>query len=364
MKRGTKLLLAVAAALLIIFNLDRSLDLFGKIGRAAAPLGIGLILALILNVFVRFFDEIVFLKIGRKKLKRTLSLITVAIVFFGGMTGLGFLIVPELISNVNSVKTLLPSLQSGDLSAVLGDGTIGTFVAEHFSGWIAEGAKSVANAIPDAKDALKSIVSSAGNFLMGLLLGVLMIAEKEEIAGGLKKMAVRWLGKDRAEVVAAGAEDAAAGFSRFLGGQLIEGVLFGAINYLVYLAFGIPYAALAGVIMGIANMIPIVGSYVGGAAAFLLIFTVSPEKALIFVLIVIVLQQIEQFTLYPVVVGRYVGLSAFSITVAVALGGGLFGFWGLLLGVPVASFLQTLSAALRARKEMKEKNVYKVDPNV
>ena len=96
---------------------------------------------------------------------------------------------------------------------------------------------------------------------------------------------------------------------------------------------------------------PIRGPYVGGALGAILIFSVSPAKALIFIVFVIILQQVEAFTTYPVIVGKYVGLSGFWIMVSIVVWGGLFGFWGVFLGVPLTAFLHDYLKMLLSPKD-------------
>ena len=148
-------------------------------------------------------------------------------------------------------------------------------------------------------------------------------------------------------------------FHRFIVGQCTEAVILGTLCIIGMMIFRFPYAVMIGVLIGATALIPIFGAYIGGAVGFIMIVTVSPIKALFFVLFLVVLQQLEGQLIYPRVVGSSIGLPGILVFSAVTVGASLFGIAGVLLGIPLmAAAYQILKDDLRAReKPVKKKRL-------
>jgi predicted PurR-regulated permease PerM len=131
-------------------------------------------------------------------------------------------------------------------------------------------------------------------------------------------------------------------FSAFIVGQVLEAIILGLLCAIGMLIFRFPYVAVISVLVGFTALIPVVGAYIGGIAGFLLICTISPIKALFFVLYLVVLQQIEGNVIYPKTVGSSIGLPGIFVFVSVVIGGGIGGIGGMLLGVPLMATVYTL----------------------
>ena len=141
-------------------------------------------------------------------------------------------------------------------------------------------------------------------------------------------------------------------FHRFIVGQCTEAVILGTLCIIGMMIFRFPYAVMIGVLIGATALIPIFGAYIGGAVGFIMIVTVSPIKALFFVLFLVVLQQLEGQLIYPRVVGSSIGLPGILVFSAVTVGASLFGIAGVLLGIPLmAAAYQILKDDLRAREK-------------
>lgn len=176
--------------------------------------------------------------------------------------------------------------------------------------------------------------------LFGAFVAVMLLVGKDSVKRQFVKTLELALPVKKKEKLLSFLKKILAKFSKYLGGQVTEAFILGTVCYVVMLLLKVPYPALVGLIIGFVNLIPVVGAYIGGAVCCILVFAVDPAKALVFLIAVFILQQIESFTTYPVIVGKYVGLSGFWITVSVLVWGGLFGFWGLFLGVPITAVLQ------------------------
>lgn len=327
----------IIAVLFVLLNYDKAVAIGAAIGRALSPVFIGILVALVLNAPVKLLEKTLLASPKLKKVRRLGALLITLLVAGGVLTLAGFLLVPEIISSVNIIGEKLPSLEENGWSGFFGT-KLPQFVTDNLDKLMAQLADGINNFLPQALDFLQSTLKTVTNMLLGLFMGVLIILSKEKLVEGIRRLLLYFTDEDKTKKTLASLAMATDKFSRFLAGQILEAFIFGVMCMIAFLIFKIPYAPLAAVIMAFANLIPMVGGYIGGVIAFLFIFSANPAKALVFVIVILVVQQIEQLTTYPVVVGKYVGLSSFWILFSVVVGGGLFGFWGLVLGVPVVAF--------------------------
>lgn len=328
-------LAAVTLAGLVVFNFGIITGFFSKLIGIFQPVFIGIVAALIINVPMEFFESKLFAKIKKDKLKRCLSL-SLALVLTAGIFALVFgLAVP---SAVESVKGLF-SASGGYWDKVASENRVLGFVIAQLKVLYANCIAKLNDYMPKMLAIATDVIKTVANLILGFGVAVMLLANKHGLKVQLKKFLNGFGKKEKTTRFFTITDIALNKFSRYLGGQVIEAVILGAVCYLFMLILKLPYAALISLIIGFVNLIPIVGAYIGGALGAILIFSVSPTKALVFVVFIIILQQVEAFTTYPVIVGRYVGLSGFWIMVSIIVWGGLFGFWGVFLGVPLTAFL-------------------------
>lgn len=339
-----KLLLITAAAVLV-WNLNWVLSLFSGLRSAVRPLLIGIVIALVINVPVEFFEKKVFYKL--KKGKTALSLWCVLIIFVGFFIGFGFLVIPKV---VESLQGVISSFSGDSLENLMSSGGFMSFVAEKISMAVSDMMAHLQEYMPQVIKAAENVLSKLINFFLGIFFAIMIISNKKQLKAQLRKLLCRVLKQDRFRAVVDVTDMAMSKFSKYMSGQFFEAVVLGIICYFFMTILRLPYAPLIALITAIANLIPILGAYVGGAFSAILIFAVSPTSALVFVIFIICLQQIESVTTYPVIVGKYVGLSGFWILVAVVIGGALFGFAGVFLGVPVTAFLHEFVGGLLEKK--------------
>lgn len=343
----------VIAVLFIIFNFDRAVGIGAAIGRALYPVFIGILVALILNSPIKLLENTLLSSPKLKKVRRAGALLITFLVVGGVLTLAGFLLVPNIIESVRAVADKLPALEEKGWSGFFGT-KLPQFVSDNLDKLMAQLANGIESFLPKALDVFKSTLKTVTDILLGLFMGILIIYSKEKLVEGTRKLLLYFTDEEKTKKTIASLAMATDKFSRFLAGQILEAFIFGVMCLVSFLIFKIPYAPLAAVIMALANLIPMVGGYIGGVIAFLFIFSVNPAKALVFVIVILVVQQIEQVTTYPVIVGKYVGLSSFWILFSVIVGGGLFGFWGLVLGVPVVAFLHQFFKVLYGLKMKKD----------
>jgi len=197
------------------------------------------------------------------------------------------------------------------------------------------------------------------NFVIALIFAIYVLFGKENLSAQMKRLMKAALPEKINQTTLHIAETAHGIFCAFVTGQCIEAVILGSLCAIGMLICGFPYAAMIGVLVGVTALIPVVGAFIGAGVGAFLILMIDPFEALMFVLFIVVLQQIEGNVIYPKVVGNSVGLPAMWVLAAVTVGGGIGGIVGMLFAVPTASVLYTLlrewTAKRLERKEQKDK---------
>lgn len=338
MKKRAVLWVAGIFILFTVFNYEQSANLFQAIGKALYPVFIGIIIAFTINAPVKVFEKTVFSSKKLAKVRRLLSLTTTVVIFAGVITAIYFVVVPEIRRSIDTLAVRLPEFNAESLKEMLQNNKLLSYIAENVEKVIDQAAEKLNGLLPKAVDFVANTVKMIINIFLGIVFGGLIISNKEKLASQLGNLLLYFTDADRTKKIMAALSLAGDKFSKFLSGQLVEAIIFGVICYIVFLIFKIPYAVLAAFIMALGNLIPILGAYIAGGVVFIFVLTASVPKAIVFIIVIIVLQQIEQVTTYPVIVGKYVGISSFWILFAVIVGGSLFGFWGLLLSVPLVAF--------------------------
>lgn len=189
---------------------------------------------------------------------------------------------------------------------------------------------------------VSSVISGVTSTFLAFAFAVYLLIGKDKLAGQADRLMKRWM-KDglykKVRYVMAVVNDS---FHRFVVGQCTEAVILGTLCTIGMLILRLPYAVMIGAVIAFTALIPMVGAFLGGAVGAFLIFMVSPVKALIFLIFLIVLQQVEGNLIYPRVVGSSIGLPGIWVLAAVTIGGGVFGIFGMLIGVPIAAALYRL----------------------
>ncbi len=188
----------------------------------------------------------------------------------------------------------------------------------------------------------KGIVSGVGTFFIAFVFACYILLQRETLGRQARKLFFAYLKQKRAEEILRVCSLTHRTFTNFLTGQCLEAVILGAMFFLAMTIFRFPYALLVSVLIAFTALIPIFGAFIGCAVGTFLILTVNPSQALAFIIMFLILQQIEGNLIYPHVVGSSVGLPSIWVLAAVTLGGSLFGVVGMLVFIPIVSVLYTL----------------------
>jgi predicted PurR-regulated permease PerM len=180
------------------------------------------------------------------------------------------------------------------------------------------------------------------SFVVALVFGIYVLFAREELKVNIDKVLKAYMGADKRGRLYEDMRLTDETFSSYITGQCKEAVILGVLCTIGMLLFGFPYAITIGPVIGLTALVPMVGAYIGAAVGFFLIVMVAPVKALMFLVFIVVLQQLEGNLIYPKVVGESIGLPGIWVLAAITVGGGLMGIAGVILGVPVAATVYKL----------------------
>lgn len=317
------------------------------------PFIYGLVLAYLLHKPVRFAETKLFRGIkGKsseraKRARRALSVLLVmllVLVLIGG--GLALLL-PQLYTSLMSLANRLPDYFTDVMNWIGGFlegnprlesivlGMIGN-VEESLTGWMRTTLLAQVNTIlTGLTTGVIEVVRSVINIAVGFVVAVYVLYHRERFNSQFKKVAYAILRPKHAESLFAGFGFLDRTCGSFITSKLIDSLIVGVVCWIAMSIANIPYALIVSIIVGVTNVIPFFGPFIGAIPSALLILMESPMKCLIFVIMILIIQQLDGNVLFPRLQGSALKLSGFWILFAILFFGGLFGFWGMLLGVPI-----------------------------
>lgn len=378
-KKNVKMLIfVIAMGILIFLGLQNMNLIFGFLGWILAictPMLIGLAFAFIFNVPLKFFEGKVFTrKDGTARLgkaTRPISLLISVILVLAIIAAILLLIIPELINSIVMLVQNLPdafiNFQNWIEQVAEDHPQIRDFLMSTSIDWnsIIDGAIGAVqdisiNFVSQAVNIFVGTVSFIVNIFLGLIFSIYFLLQKEQLSNQFKKLSYAFLPEDKADMLVSIFRLTGETFSRSVAGSMIECTILGTITMLAMTIFGFPYAMMIGVIIAVMALIPMFGVTIGIVVGALLILTVNPTQAIWFVVMMIIIQQIEGNLIYPRVANSMVGLPALWVMTSIIVGGQMFGFVGMLVIVPITSVLYTIlrrvvHVRLRKRKISKNK---------
>ena len=348
------------AVLLVLFiiQFDEVRGLFWTVIGLFQPLFIGFAIAFVLNRPCQLFSQLYDRGLGRtkaKNLSRPLAVATSYLLMFVLIIAFFSLVLPKLVESIqiflNSINGYMLNIQEWInrqewLAPLFSSLHLDTLDLSNFSDLIKGALNGVVNtlttAVPQLLTITSNIISIVVTGFLSIIFSVYMLSGKATLLSQCRRVLKAYAPPKVEAWVTDVVHLTANTFTAFVSGQLIEACILGGLTALGMLFIQADYAPLIGVIVGATALIPMVGAFLGGAVAAVLLIMVSPLKTLIFLIFLLCLQQFEGNVIYPRVVGNNVGLPAIWVLAAVTVGGGLFQFVGILVSVPVASVLYTL----------------------
>lgn len=356
----------VASAFLLYIAIYHWRDVTGLLALlagAATPLIIGCIAAYLINILMMFYEKHYFSKsTGRfvKASRRPVCMLAAIITLAALIALVVGLVVPELVSCVQlllaetpkALDTLIEEIRTSEWLAEKVDlPGMQTDWQTRITEIVTAVTSSIGELVGFVAGTVSSVFSVVSTIIIGVLFAVYILASKERLKGQLTRlmrgyMPSVWFG--RIMHLLSVLDDC---FHRFIVGQCIEALILGSLCTVGMLAIRLPYATMIGALVAFTALIPIAGAYIGAGVGAFMILTVSPVKALVFLVYILVLQQVEGNLIYPKVVGSSIGLPGIWVLAAITVGGGLMGVSGMLLAVPVAAAVYRLLKDDVARRE-------------
>ena len=361
------LVIAVNVLLIVaILKFNSILGFFEILVRVLSPVIWGLVIAFLMNPIMVNFEKLFSNKFkstrGKKKLVRALSVTVSAVVFLGIVVGLIVIVVPEL---VKSIIKLFENM--GDLR-------------ENLEGWISKTFSSFPSLVKSANEKIDTFTKDAGaifekiqpvlddivsgawgflsflkDFLLGFIVSLYMLCNKETLLAQIKKSIVSLTRKSTCAKIMNVSSQANKVFSGFIIGKIIDSIIIGLLCFIGLTLMDMPYNILIAVIVGVTNIIPFFGPLIGAIPSTLLMLIVDPKKAILLAIFILILQQFDGNILGPKILGDSTGLPGFWVLVSLIVCGGLFGFVGMVLAVPVFALLYSFTRSFVENKLRKKK---------
>ena len=329
---------------------------------ALLPIIIGGVFAYIINILVAFYERRIFSKKEAKKSHQFISLLLAVLTIILFVALMGYLVIPQFISCIATLIEKAPQA----VDQLLAIPQIAQFIPENIEEYIenidwknliSQASSVLQSGIGGAAQNITAMLSSAVSVITSIVFGILFaayfLADRKRITNQITRLAKSAFAPPLYDKVNHVCSVINESFHKYIVAQCLEAIILGTLCVIGMLIFRLPYALMIGALVGITAIIPIVGAYIGEAIGVVMILSESPQKALIFLIFIIVLQTIEGNLIAPKVVGSSIGLPGVWVLAAVTVGGSLMGVTGMLLGVPIVSATYKL---LREFVNYSEKN--------
>lgn len=370
-KKQTRWFVGLGVSAVVLYfalkNFDVLGDIFLHIFGIFLPLILGLAFAMILNVPMSLLEKKLFRKTKRsfwQNLRRPLAILLSILLIFSILAGIIWLIIPELIRAIRIVAEhlvewidRLKQMSHEDmLQLPLGrllvninwDNTLSSI-----QNWLK--AQS-GNIVSTAVGTIGSVIGGVINFFFGLVFAVYILANKEKLKLQIIRLMQAWLPDRFCRKLTRTSGIIRIHFRNFVAGQSLEALILGSLCMVGMAILRIPYPLMVGTLVGLGALVPVIGALAAAGIGAFIIFTESPIQALVFLIFLVVLQQIDGNLIYPRIMGERVNLPAMWILAAVTIGGGVAGPIGMLLGVPIASTVYALVKDATEQREKKKKD--------
>ena len=379
MKKIRELIVFTAILVVALWKFDTVLEGAKNIWGILFPFVLGGAIAFVINVPMSFLEKKIFgkTKDGNKvgeKLARPISLLLTIILAVGVIALVMFGVIPQLTRTMGSlmisIANFVPQMQNWirefshnnqDIMKLVNQVQ---FNQDQAIKWgISILGSGAGNMMNTTMSAVGSIVSGFATFFIAFSFACYILFQKEKLHVQIRKIFFAFISKQKAEAFLKICSLTYQTFANFLTGQCVEAVILGSMFVVTLSILKMPYALLIGTLIAFTALIPIFGAFIGCAVGCFLIFMVSPKQAILFIIVFLILQQIEGNLIYPHVVGGSVGLPSIWVLAAVTIGGNLMGIVGMLIFIPLVSVLYTIFREF-VYLRLKEKNIKQVTKTV
>ncbi len=356
---------------MLLENTGKFTDMAAKIGSLLVPFLYGFVIAYLLNPILKKTETLLSRLLERKKayprLKRGIAIGITYLVALLLIYIFILILLPQLLSSLSSLVIRIPEIindLTGKLNALLSGWNIPLDTVSPGVDKLLDSTGNFLNRIyeflnrmlPVLYGLTARIAGSVLDVILGIIISVYMLSSKEKFFAQINKILFSCLGSERAKNVIHFGHDANSTFTGFIIGKLIDSLIIGIICFVGMSIFRFPYPLLISVIVGVTNVIPYFGPFIGAIPSILIILFISPIQALWFALFIFVLQQFDGNILGPKILGDSIGLSSFWVIFAILISSGLFGFAGMVIGVPLFAIIYT-GIKHQIEKRLKEREL-------
>ena len=378
-RKGITVFLIIGACIICYFaflRFEYISEFVGEILGIVRPIVYGFVVAYLLNPIVKLVERYVKLLLGKviknekwiHKIGRSTGILIAFIVAAALLTALFNMVIPELIRSIGDLFKTLPGqieefidyvskLQEGDqpinkfLENVLRQGS------ETLEEWAKTDLLKQTNVLmTSAAVGVINVISGVFDVLVGLIVAVYVLFSKEQFQNQGRKIIYALMPAKRANLTLHIARKSNEIFGGFIIGKIIDSAIIGVLCFIGVSLLKMPYALLVSVIVGVTNVIPFFGPYIGAIPSAILILLADPIKGVYFIIFILLLQQLDGNVIGPMILGDSTGLSAFWVVFAILLGGGLFGIVGMIIGVPTFAMIYYI-AKLFVAQRLEEKKL-------
>lgn len=357
-KKIRELIIFTALLVVALWKLDVVLDVLKAMWKIIFPFVLGGAIAFVTNVPMSFLEKKFFEKVKKEnkaveKLARPVSLLLTLVLVIGVIAVVMFGVIPQLTRTMGtlmmSIADFVPQMQrwirefSHNNQEIMKLVNQLQFNSDQAIKWgISFLGNGAGNMMNTTMSAVGSIVSGLATFFIAFSFACYVLFQKEKLHVQVRKVFFAFLPKQKADSILNVCSLTYRTFANFLTGQCLEAVILGCMFCVILSILRMPYALLIGVLIAFTALVPIFGAFIGCAVGTFLIFMVSPKQAVLFIIVFLVLQQIEGNLIYPHVVGESVGLPSIWVLAAVTIGGNLMGIVGMLIFIPLLSVFYTI----------------------
>lgn len=343
------------------------------------PFFLGIAMAFVLNIPMKQCQKLITKHTKNLTPKKEKAIQTVSIVYsfllaFAVIGLFGYLIVPPLINSISSFISNIANFVNGLLSNTdqiftylhldpldyqIDNATIQNWFAQMGLDWkniLTNLGNMLTSSGSSVLENLGRFTTTAGNWFLAMMLSIYMLSSKSTLIRQAKKLVAAIFPIEITQVIMTVFHRANLVFTKFISGQLVEAMIIGILEYIVMLIFKIPYAVLIACIVTIMALVPVFGATLACVIGFILVFSVSPWQAILFIIIYQCTQQFENAVIYPKVVGKSVGLPGIWTLLSIVVFGGMYGVMGMLVAVPLTALIYSFGSEL-INHSLKKKNL-------
>lgn len=373
-------LIVAASAVMIRFTFDwnNMIKIFSSIAKVISPFILGVFFAFVINPLVLLFKKNVFHKLFRIKKEKPalyLSILATYVLVFGLIILLFIFVIPQIYNSIidltGQINTLYINTSSFLKSFQMEHSELTFIDYDRIMDTINDAVPQIidylsnitGSIVPFLYTAASSFIKGIYNFIIAIIVSIYVIGDQKQLIINTKKLIYALLPEKNRGTIIEVLRQSIRIFGDFVWGKAIDSLIIGLINFIVMSILNLRFAVLISVIVGVTNMIPYFGPFIGGAIGAVILLITSPIKAFIFVIVILVLQQFDGIILGPKILGDSIGIKPLWVIFGITTGGSLAGIIGMFLGVPCVAVLSyILDIFITSR--LRQKNLAMVDGNI